>query len=1200
MQKNLFAKIFSDTAIEFRRVKRFSFLIPGLILSLLFISCDETPPAVPTTPVETAVPTTQPPAPTDTPAPAATDPPPPAAAGVLISELLPGVPGNNNYELLELYNAGADPVNIQGWSLWYRNSDNQDEQLVFRWSEDAEIPGYGHLLLLREGQEFDLIADALFDTPLFERRGGIQLRDKTTAVVDQLGWGAEAPPSFTAGSPAPAPADGRALERLPGGADGSAQQSDDNNVDFQLVDPNPQNSGSPLTPLPEQRLELAISVPAEVPPGEVLELLVTLTNASDTAVESVELALPRLVGFAEANLPAGAELVDGRYEWATGALPAGNSVSFTFSFTAPYSYSAQQLSGVRAAAADLPVAFAPPVTVAVSGGAIPIGVARTLPPGQVVTIQGVATMYTGGFFAGSTGTKFYMEDDSGGVQVYVPGGQGQVSVQIGDLVQVTGELEYYRDSLEVIPLNIPADVVVTGESEPPPPAQIAAIDNEENDAVLGRLNQITGTATRIEEFSFSYEIDLQDDAGDTTLVYIEKDTGITVEAVEVGNRYSITGVSEFYSARKQLKPRVQADIREIFPPVLLLEMQAANNAQRGDTFTYQITVFNHLPEPVTNLVVTAPVADGVTVQEIDAGGAQTAVGIVWEIPELAGSGAFADLSYTVTVAEDAVEQIMAGAVTAVADQWPEPATVAPYSTFIGRGVPIWAIQGSDARSPYVGNAATTQGVVTAVFPDLDGFWIQDLSGDADSATSDALFILLDQSVRKPINVGEVLELTGTVRELSGQTALFVADSDQIVPLEITLEAPPAPVVYDPPADPENALLYNESLEGMLVTIETPALVIAPTTRYGEYTLVYEKWDVTRVARTDPAGFLIYVDDGSDAAYEFSDDQPYAVAVGDLVSGLTGPLAYTFGNFKIEPLSPPVVTAAAQSLPMLPPLTENEFSVATFNVENLFDTQDPHPSSPPRPFPGEYEQKLNKIAESILAMGAPTVIGLQEVENIGVLEDLAASPLLSKFAYQPALVEGFDSRGIDVGYLVRGDQAEILRIEQYALEDGDFSRPPLLIQVAVDLPGGVETFYVLNNHFLSLSAGEEATEPTRTAQAAWNVSVMELVRAEDPAARFIVLGDLNSFYQTLPIDTLEAAGLRHVYEFLPVEERPYTYIFEGRTQTLDHILVDPALFDLISDVQAVHLNADFPLPNSEDDSARRTSDHDPLVVRFSLD
>jgi hypothetical protein len=87
-----------------------------------------------------------------------------------------------------------------------------------------------------------------FDTPLFERRGGIQLRDKTTAVVDQLGWGADAPPSFTAGSPAPAPADGRALERLPGGAAGSGQQSDDNNVDFQLVRPQSAKQRQPPHP----------------------------------------------------------------------------------------------------------------------------------------------------------------------------------------------------------------------------------------------------------------------------------------------------------------------------------------------------------------------------------------------------------------------------------------------------------------------------------------------------------------------------------------------------------------------------------------------------------------------------------------------------------------------------------------------------------------------------------------------------------------------------------------------------------------------------------------------------------------------------------------------------------------------------------------------------------------------------------------
>ena len=141
--------------------------------------------------------------------------------------------------------------------------------------------------------------------------------------------------------------------------------------------------------------------------------------------------------------------------------------------------------------------------------------------------------------------------------------------------------------------------------------------------------------------------------------------------------------------------------------------------------------------------------------------------------------------------------------------------------------------------------------------------------------------------------------------------------------------------------------------------------------------------------------------------------------------------------------------------------------------------------------------------------------------------------------------------------------------------------------------------VLNNHFLSLSAGEEATEPVRTAQAAWNITVIEELAAENPEAQFVVLGDLNSFYQTLPVDTLEAGSLEHVYRYLPEEERPYTYIFEGRTQTLDHIVVSPELFDLLGLVQPLHTNADYPVPDPEDTSPRRVSDHDPLVAIFSF-
>ncbi len=65
-------------------------------------------------------------------------------------------------------------------------------------------------------------------------------------------------------------------------------------------------------------------------------------------------------------------------------------------------------------------------------------------------------------------------------------------------------------------------------------------------------------------------------------------------------------------------------------------------------------------------------------------------------------------------------------------------------TFVGSGVPIWAIQGEGLASPYVRDLATTEGIVIGVFPDLEGFWIQETETDDDPATSAGLFVLTDE------------------------------------------------------------------------------------------------------------------------------------------------------------------------------------------------------------------------------------------------------------------------------------------------------------------------------------------------------------------------------------------------------------------------------------------------------------------------
>ncbi|NOZ73359.1 MAG: hypothetical protein GXP38_15895, partial [Chloroflexi bacterium] len=279
--------------------------------------------------------------------------------------------------------------------------------------------------------------------------------------------------------------------------------------------------------------------------------------------------------------------------------------------------------------------------------------------------------------------------------------------------------------------------------------------------------------------------------------------------------------------------------------------------------------------------------------------------------------------------------------------------------------------------------------------------------------------------------------------------------------------------------------------------------------------------------------------------------------------------------------------------------DDEFSIMTWNVENLFDNRDPNPKDPPKPSKAQYELALDKVANTILAAGLPTLIGLQEVENIDVLRAIAARPALADTPYQAYLIEGHDSRGIDVGYLVRSDRVTVLDTQQFDAPEGLTSRPPLLLQVQLDDGEKPVVLYLLNNHFSSMSGGVEATEPRRIAQAAWNVKVMqEHILAVDPDAKVAVLGDLNSFYNSRPIDTLREAGLRHVMDILPPEER-YDYIYQGESQVLDHILVTPSLFDLLERTTILHVNADFPPPIPDDPSPLRKSDHDPVIATFTL-
>jgi hypothetical protein len=174
---------------------------------------------------------------------------------------------------------------------------------------------------------------------------------------------------------------------------------------------------------------------------------------------------------------------------------------------------------------------------------------------------------------------------------------------------------------------------------------------------------------------------------------------------------------------------------------------------------------------------------------------------------------------------------------------------------------------------------------------------------------------------------------------------------------------------------------------------------------------------------------------------------------------------------------------------------------------------------------------------------------------------------------------------------RGDPAGGERAERepsrkpLALEVEVAGRPLFLVAVHFRSKGGDDAL------FGSVQPPRLVTEPQRVAQAETVAAFVADILAADPEARVLVLGDFNDFSFRPPLAALADAGLVDLIERLPPEDL-YTYVYEGSSQVLDHVLASPALAAAEAGVDAVHLHADFP-PD------RRASDHDPVVARFRL-
>ncbi len=246
-----------------------------------------------------------------------------------------------------------------------------------------------------------------------------------------------------------------------------------------------------------------------------------------------------------------------------------------------------------------------------------------------------------------------------------------------------------------------------------------------------------------------------------------------------------------------------------------------------------------------------------------------------------------------------------------------------------------------------------------------------------------------------------------------------------------------------------------------------------------------------------------------------------------------------------------------------------YTVGFYNIENLFDTyDDPRtldddflPESEKRWTEERYEKKIFKIGTAISNIGyrnsgnSPVLVGLAEVENKKVIEDLVRSKHLVNKNYGIVHFDSPDERGIDVALIYQKAFFEVSSSESIHVEvanpDGEKDYTRDILKVSGFLNG--EKIHVLVNHWPSRRDGADITEYKRVAAAEKNREVIDTIKNEDgEEAKVIVMGDFNDDPHDASLTHLAQADLYNPMLKL-LTRRQGSLSYRGAWNLFDQIL-----------------------------------------------
>lgn len=256
--------------------------------------------------------------------------------------------------------------------------------------------------------------------------------------------------------------------------------------------------------------------------------------------------------------------------------------------------------------------------------------------------------------------------------------------------------------------------------------------------------------------------------------------------------------------------------------------------------------------------------------------------------------------------------------------------------------------------------------------------------------------------------------------------------------------------------------------------------------------------------------------------------------------------------------------------------KDHYTIGFYNLENLFDTKD-DPNTldddfTPKGFKKwsmkRYKRKLYKLAKTISDVGhstskiPPVLMGVAEVENEEVVQDLINAEPLRDIDYGYVHYDSPDERGIDTALIYHKENFELLYSEPITLllyeEDGTRDTTRDILYVKGNL--NQEEVHIFVNHWPSRRDGQDETSAKRIQAAETLKNYMAKIEFEIPNPNYIIMGDFNDGPESESIRCLmQSSQLYNPMEKLLSPERG-SASYKKKWLLFDQIIVSHNFFN----------------------------------------